>query len=565
MTTRYPKVNQTEIKVDGQYIPHEMMNVFVDLEVDSTLMLPDMFVLRFHDDEAKWVDQNPFNLGSMVEISCMDMETEELGVIFRGEVTAVEPEFDENLIMLTIRGYDKTHRLNRGTKTRVFIQANDKDIITKVCSEVGLITTVDATALVREHVFQDNQTDLAFLQMIAERNGFEIAVDEKNPSKLHFRKPQGQGEVTLKRGETLFSFRPRLSLAGQVDEVIVKGWDSATKKEIIGTATNSASNPQIGEGSWGGALAKSKFSAAKKVEVRHPVTNQDEAQKYAQMLLDEVNASFVQAEAHAFGNPHLLAGSKVKVEGVGTRFGGKYVITAATHHFTPDGYRTRLLVEGTRPKTITDLVDASDAAALPTHQWVGVVPALVTNNNDPEKVGRVKLKYPWLDDQLESNWARVVGVGAGNGRGIYDLPEVNDEVLVAFEYGDFNRPYVIGGLWNKKDKPPEDVVQGGKVEKRIIKTREGHIIRLTDDAAGQKIEIIDCKNGTTITLDANAKKLEIKNQGGINIETQGNMTLKATGSLNIESTGALTVKSSSTAKVEASATMDIKGAIVNIN
>lgn len=563
-----PKVNQIEIKVNGQHLPHDLMDVLLDAEIDSSLMLPDMFMLRFHDDRAKWVDQSPFELGASVEVRLRHRDTEKFSTVMRGEVTAIEADFDNALATLTIRGYDKTHRLNRGTKTRVFVQASDGDIIKKVCGESGLSAVVEATPLVRAHVFQDNQTDLEFLQMLATRNGFEIAVDDQTATKLHFRKPVGQGEVDLKWGTSLVTFRPRLSLAGQVDEVIVKGWDPAAKKAIIGTARSSSSHPQIGESNWGGALAKSKFSsAAKYVEVRHPVATQDEAQKYAQLLLDEINASFVEAEGVAKGHPELLAGVKVKINYVGRRFSGNYVITAARHTYAPDGYHTSFVVEGIRPKTLPDLMGTTNDHSLrATNMWTGVVPALVTNINDPDKQGRVKLKYPWLDDQLESDWARVAGVGAGKNRGLYVMPEVNDEVLVAFEYGDFNRPYVIGGLWNKPDTPPEtDAIVKGVVNKRTWKSRAGHIIRFVDDSAGEKIEIIDCKNGTTITLDAKAKKLEIQNQGGIDITTKGNMNLKATGTMNIESNGALTIKSNTTGKVEAGAVLEVKGAVVKIN
>ena len=93
---------------------------------------------------------------------------------------------------------------------------------------------------------------------------------------------------------------------------------------------------------------------------------------------------------------------------------------------------------------------------------------------------RVKVKYPWLDNEHESNWARVASPGAGATRGLLMTPEVNDEVLVAFEHGDMNRPYVVGGLWNGKDKPQRVAAKNGKVEFRSLKTRVGHEIMLQD-------------------------------------------------------------------------------------
>src|SRR5262249_14595935 len=133
-------------------------------------------------------------------------------------------------------------------------------------------------------------------------------------------------------------------------------------------------------------------------------------------------------------------------------------------------------VEGARPKLISDLIQEANTSETPGNTWGGVVPAIVTNNNDPKGMGRVKVKFPWIDVDLESNWARVAAVGAGNNRGLFWLPEVNDEVLVAFEHGDFNQPYIVGNLWNGKDKTPEaisDAVKNGNVEVRTLKTREG--------------------------------------------------------------------------------------------
>src|SRR5205085_2988322 len=120
----------------------------------------------------------------------------------------------------------------------------------------------------------------------------------------------------------------------------------------------------------------------------------------------------------------------------------------------------------------------------------GVVVGVVTNNqDDPDGLGRVKVKFPWLSNDEESFWARVAVPMAGKERGFYFLPEVEDEVLVAFEHGDPRFPYVLGSLWNGQDKPPEK--NDGKNNVRVIKSRSGHVIRLNDEDGKEKIESID--------------------------------------------------------------------------
>ena len=101
----------------------------------------------------------------------------------------------------------------------------------------------------------------------------------------------------------------------------------------------------------------------------------------------------------------------------------------------------------------------------------GVAVALVTQNKDDEGLCRVKVRYPWHDKPRESYWARLAVPMAGNGRGTVFIPEVGDEVLVAFEREDLRFPYVLGALWNGKDKPPL-ANDDGKNDKRIVQVAQ---------------------------------------------------------------------------------------------
>lgn len=558
-----PRTDQILIKINGSDLPIELMNGLVLAEIETMLHLPSMFTLQFHDDKLRWVDEGPFDIGASVEIQLADKTTRSMETVFKGEITAVEPEFSEDsLSILIIRGYDRGHRLNRGTKTRAFIQTSDSDMVSKIAREAGLQSNVESTTQIYEHIFQHSQTDLAFLHERAERIGFEMFVDDRT---LYFRKPKGsRGQVTLTWGDNLRSFRPRLSATKQVDTVVVKGWDPATKKEIVGQAASSDISPQVGVNGWGGSVAQQAFAAAKQIEVRQPAATQKDADNMAQSILDDINAGFIEAEGLAFGSPKLIAGEKVTLEKIGKRFGGKYIVTSARHIYATTGYDTFFTVEGARPRLMADLIMNPSLRATGTRSWAGLVPAIVTNNVDPKKMCRVKVKFPWLDDQLESDWARVIAPGAGNNRGIHWVPEVNDEVMVAFEHGDFNYPYIVGNVWNGKDAVPEDnAVQSGAVEIRTFRSREGHIIRLVDGSA-QCIEILGADNVVTIKLDTKNKKLIIKSDGDIDVEAIGDMTLKGK-NVNVEATGNMSMKANGTGAVQSTGPMTVKGAVVNIN
>ena len=199
-----------------------------------------------------------------------------------------------------------------------------------------------------------------------------------------------------------------------------------------------------------------------------------------------------------------------------------------------------------------------------TSRVEGVVVGIVTNNQDPEGMGRVKVKFPWLSDEDESNGARVASPMAGKERGLFLLPEVDDEVLVAFEHGDPRFPYVIGSLWNGTDKPPADNADG-KNNVRVLKSRSGHVIRLTDEDGKEKIEIIDKSEKNSVVIDTAANT--------ITITADKDIVLKApNGSVKLDAQK-VEVKSSADSKVEAgggldlkaSGTMNVKGATVNIN
>lgn len=198
----------------------------------------------------------------------------------------------------------------------------------------------------------------------------------------------------------------------------------------------------------------------------------------------------------------------------------------------------------------------------------GVVVGIVTNNNDPEGLGRVKLSFPWRDCEQESYWARIATMMAGNERGTYFLPEVEDEVLVAFERGDINEPYVIGMLWNGKDKPPGDN-SDGKNNVKKIKTKNGHELVFSDEEGKEKIEI-KSKAGHTIVLDdaGGAEKIEIKDKSGSNSvvidSVQNGITIESSTSLKLKSQ-MIEIESGGMMKIKAGAVLTIEGSLVKIN
>lgn len=230
--------------------------------------------------------------------------------------------------------------------------------------------------------------------------------------------------------------------------------------------------------------------------------------------------------------------------------------------------------------SIYDMLSDKDKSTPKVSISTGVAIGVVTNIKDPEKLGRVKVKYLAFEPaNNETGWIRVLSMYGGKERGFYFLPEVGDEVLIAFESGSADRPYVLGGLWNSKEAPPEKN-EDGKNTIKMIKTRNGHKIVFTDSDGKKedKIEITTPKGILVKLEDKDPGEILIKDKGGknlLNIKGNGEISLKAekkititagsnkiiidgnSNEIKIESGTGLKIKSQQI-KIEAGASMSIK-------
>jgi uncharacterized protein involved in type VI secretion and phage assembly len=194
-----------------------------------------------------------------------------------------------------------------------------------------------------------------------------------------------------------------------------------------------------------------------------------------------------------------------------------------------------------------------------------VVVAQVTNNDDPEKTGRVKLKFPWLSDGYESDWARMTQVGAGPDSGASFMPEVNDEVLVAFEFGDVRRPVVIGGLHNGVDKPKlgDGLFDNGKVKRRGVISRKGHKVVLFDDPGKSGIALITSNGSIRISLNETKNEIHVFCKGKVRIESQDELSIKSQAKVSIEGQQ-LELKASGSAKLSGGS-VEVSGQPIKLN
>jgi uncharacterized protein involved in type VI secretion and phage assembly len=557
-------LSQPLLNIDGSPAPPELTKDLLKIVVEESLYAPALFTVVLHNNympastdplNQPWRHRQYLEIGKKIEIGFGSSVTQDpnfrneaKGYLIKGEITAIDVNFTQRSEShLIIRGYDLSHRLHRGRHNRSFKNLTDSDIVKKIAQEVGLQVHADETGAARDYVFQENQTNMEFLRELAARQGFELFVQDES---LYFRKPQSQASLELRWLREISQFNIRVTSAQQVDAVEVRGWDYENKRSIVETA-NSENTMTETENSKGSQVANHFQVTPKMIVVDQPVFTTDEAKRMAQSLCDELGGEFVYADAKmdGNGNPEIRVGRLIDIKDIGN-YSGKYYVTETRHLYYEKVYSTDFRVRGLRDASLLSLL------APPTRLQPGqtLMVGIVTNNKDPQGWGRVKVQLPTLTEEHESNWARVVAMGAGRSRGVDWLPEVEDEVLVGFEHGDIHRPYVIGGVWNGKDKPPEDVnhsVQSGKVRLRTIKTRTGHRIQFVDEGQAEAHEGIHIQTagGQSIYLNDHDRQIEIKTSGGqsvtLNDQTQ-TISVKSTANLALESQGNIVLKANGT-------------------
>ncbi|MBI2766807.1 MAG: VgrG-related protein [Chloroflexi bacterium] len=603
MPTDMPLLPSVHIKFAGASASAAFAGDLLSVEVEDSLHVPSMCTLSVAMSSEligmSYVDESYLNIGTELAVA-VDMGAGDVP-LFKGEITALEPHYNgiSGLSVLVIRAYHKMHRLHNGRKTRTFTSSGDSDLFDTVAGEIGLTFEGDGLATgVHDWIVQDNETNWEFLTRRARRTGLILMGGD---GKLIAKKVDGltsASPLIAEWGVDIIDFRPRFSVAAYQTGTEARGWDVKQKQVIVGSSGTPA---RAAEGGVTGGLAagQSAFGAAALAIVDAPLKDQSEAEALATAIANQVEGANLKADGVLTGNPAITAGSVIQFKNVGTRFSGKYLVTSALHRFDSDGYQTRIGVSGFSPDTLHSLL--SGGAGIQDREVAGprrtAAIAVVTNTDDPDSLSRVKVKYPWLSDQDESFWARMATPMAGNGRGFQFLPEVNDEVLVAFEHGDMHSPIVIGALWNGVDAPPltsSEAVANGKTIKRTIKSTSGHTVSLIDKSGSESIEIIDkttknkvviTSSDNTITIESDAKvivksnEIDIKGTQKVNIEATDiilkgtNIKITADAELQMKGTAGATldggpnveVKSSAKGSVSAGALLEVKGMPVKIN
>lgn len=571
MSDRYSAVPQ--LVVGGNALDAALRSTVARVEVDERLGLPTMVTVALRDAEHDVVERAGLHIGAPLEVAAGPVGDAPSEVVAVVEIVALEASYSPRESLVVVRAYDVSHRLHRFRRTRSYQDVTDGDVVRTVAEGAGLdVGDVDDPGVVHAHLAQLNVTDWEFLAARARECGrvlrvredrLELAVREQataapEPGLLSSREPR-----QLVLGANLESLFARASSAELPAEVQVRGWSPENKEAILASAPVSASGTEIGVAPADlAALAGSPVLTA----ADRPLASQEEADGVAAALAEAAGSGFATATAVCRGDPALRAGGPVSVGLAGSVFSGRWTITAARHTFDADGYRTTLELGGTSDHTLLQPTGSGRAGRSAQAPVNGVVTGVVTDIGDDDELARVRVSLPWLSDGYVSDWVRVVHPGAGPDRGSVLLPEVEDEVLVAFEQGDVRRPYVLGGLYNGQDRPPLEAgaVDGssGESQRRGLVSRLGHRVVLDDGRQTPGIVLVTAGGAAEIVLDDKSTDLRITAKGKIEV-TGGTIGLSAR-KIEVTADADLSLTAPNVT-VEADATLTLRGGVVRIN
>ena len=549
--------NTLTVEVAGSPLPADLAPLLVSAYVDDNLNLPDLFVLSFRDPERMVLKKAGFEIGAPVVLSVNSGARSVPEKLLVGEVTAVEAEFSAAGTFTVVRGFDQAHRLFRGCVSESYRNVTYSDVARLVARRAALQAgRIDDSRTVHPHVAQGNESDWQFLSRLAAEIGFEVAVVE---GKLDFRTPTPSEEapetgdhttadpLALVPGTSLLRFRSTVTSAEQVKEVVVRGWDVANKQVVVGRAAAGTTSAQLGVDPVD--LAGKFGSPVHSLEA--PFAGQAEVDALARAVADQIAGAFAEFEGVARGDPKLRAGKAVSLGLAGDPFDGRYTLTTTRHVFDPDeGYTTQFTASGRQERSLLGLASGGSGSA---GAGLGMVSAIVTDVRDPDNLCRVKVKFPTMSDSYESDWARTVQAGAGASRGAVNLPEVNDEVLVAFERGDLRRPYIVGGLYNGVDTPNigEGLVDAanGAVKRRGFVSRTGHGLVFLDGDGDGGVALLTGDRKLRVSLNESTKTVKITGPGDVVVDAGGKVTVTAKGDLEL-SGASVSIKARSGVKVD---------------
>ena len=509
--------------------------------------------------------------GKKIEITAGYHNDEE--TIYKGIVIKHSIKIKSGTSLLIIECKDETVKLTIGRKSKYFYDVKDSEAFEEIIGAYGLQKDVEATNFSHKELVQYNTSDWDFMVSRAQANGKLCFVEN---GKITISKPnvKSSSVETVTFGASLLDFDAEIDARNQFAKVSSYSWDYSNQELV----EIEAKDPGI---SLNGNLTASDLAETielENLELRHGGTiTEAELQDWADAKLLFQQLSKIRGRVKFQGIPAVKPNTIITLEGVGDRFNGKAYITGVSHEIS-EGNWTIDAQFGLNPEWFSETFD------IHTPTGSGIIPAIkglhtgiVTQlESDPNGEDRILVKIPIINNEEQGIWCRVASPDAGENRGIFFRPEIEDEVIIGFINEDPNNAIVLGML-HSSGKPAPITASDDNHQKGIVTRSEMKV--LFDDEkksigietpAGKKITLDEDK-GVIVIEDENSNVITI-DSNGIKMESAGNIEIKATGDVKIEGTNVsisataqLKAEGSAGAELSSGATAILKGSIVQIN
>lgn len=575
------KKTQLAVKISGSELAPavvaEMLAVRVDLGVRMIGRATLTFTRVGHDllGESGGLDKD-------VVISSVTPAMD----VFSGTITSVEIEAGLEGTTVTLTAQDRGYRLSRDRDVGTYLAQKYEDVIRTIASTAGLRCQITDVSSDRLDWLLRADSQLGLIDEIAGRLGLDWMVSDQSLTVWPVTEtaPWGRQERAVELTKELEAFSVRHSELGD-STITVRGWDPQQKQSVSSTARAPAATDRDG-------FAPPRGTAASVLAAHEVTSTAAEAALVARGLA--AGTGRVAGRGRATFVPELRPGGVVRIQGVGGA-NGRYYVREVSHQVDERSLRTTFVVGDRAPLRLSD--PWSTPAPVSSLRHTGVTVGVVDNLRDPDGLGRVRVQLAGLSDSVSSHWARVISLGGGSNHGLVILPEINDEVLVAFEEDDVRRPVVIGGLFGSRVRPAGPAaIENGAVVSRHLVSGKGHRVELADGPAASKehVQLVLADGQHLLRIGKDKSELKAANtpltisSGGasISFDGRGGITIKAT-TLTLEAQQALkldglqvqakaktqfeasgvqaTLSGSATATVKSGGIAEVSGATVKIN
>lgn len=565
-TVAAPTVSTFTLLSDGAVVPreHQVLSIVVQREVNrlpsATLIIRDGSAAQQTFDSS---NSDFFIPGRKLEVKAGYRGTED--TIFQGVVVSHGLKVREQNSVLMVSCKDAAFKLTIGPRNRYFRDQKDSDILEEIITNSGLDAEVETTTEVHAEVVQYDCTDWDFILTRADAIGHICRVEN---GKLRIGAPDltQPPALTLAYGATLYEFDAEMDVRHQYKSVQSVSW-GAPDQELRESEEASLLVPQAGN-----------LSADELAEVHglDPLRQQHtgslpetELQSWTKARLLKSRLAKLRGRAAFQGTAALLPGQIVELRGVGDRFNGNVYVSAVRHEISEGNWRTNVQF-GLDPDWFVERYDVTRPRAgglIPpvSGLQIGIVTQL---EQDPAGEDRIMVRIPVIDADDEGIWARIATLDAGDTRGSFFRPEIDDEVVVGFLNDDPRHPVVLGGL-NSSAKPAPLTAADDNHEKGFV-TRAGMKVLFNDEHQNILLETPD---GNSVHLSGEDQAIILQDQhgnkivmdrNGISIESIKDLQLKASVGLTGEGS-TVEIKGQGTAEFSAGGSTTIKGGVVQIN